>query len=69
MDSKSMVGCFILLIVKSELAHKVRGLNSCRIKTGMGGNAGNKGAVVLRLSIDDTSLMFINCHLQSGRRN
>ena len=49
MDSKSMVGCYILLIVKSELAPKVRGLYNCRIKTGMGGNAGNKGAVVLRL--------------------
>jgi hypothetical protein len=44
-----MVGCFILLFVKSELAPRIRGLSNLRIKTGMGGNAGNKGAVVLRL--------------------
>ena len=63
MDSKSMVGCYLMVFVKADLAPKVRGLFNLKVKTGMGGNAGNKGAVVCRMQIDKTSFMFINCHL------
>jgi len=32
----------------------------------MGGNTGNKGAVVLRFELDDTSIVLANAHLESG---
>lgn len=38
-----------------------------KIKTGLGGSAGNKGAVIVRFKLDDTNMMFLNCHLMSGK--
>lgn len=38
-----------------------------KIKTGLGGSAGNKGSVIVRFKIDDSTIMLINCHLMSGK--
>lgn len=38
-------------------------------KTGMGGRYGNKGALLSRFVIDDTSICFINVHLAAGQRH
>lgn len=65
--AKSMVGCFIGLFVKAKLLSRIRDLKSTKIKTGLGGSAGNKGAVILRFKLDDTPIMLINCHLMSGK--
>lgn len=32
----------------------------------MNGNAGNKGAVLVRFNIDDSSVCIVNAHLASG---
>lgn len=32
----------------------------------MSGNAGNKGAVLIRFNIDDSSVCVVNAHLASG---
>lgn len=37
------------------------------VKTGMGGNFGNKGGAVIRVNIFDTSLCFICAHLAAGK--
>jgi hypothetical protein len=37
------------------------------IKTGLGGSSGNKGAVIVRFKLDDTSIALVNCHLMSGK--
>lgn len=37
------------------------------VKTGMKGRYGNKGAILSRFVIDDTSICFINCHLAAGQ--
>jgi synaptojanin len=65
--AKSMVGCFIGLFVKAKLLSRIRDLKSTKIKTGLGGSAGNKGAVILRFKLDDTPIMLLNCHLMSGK--
>ena len=37
------------------------------IKTGLKGSTGNKGAVIVRFKLDDTSILLMNCHLMSGK--
>ncbi len=36
------------------------------VKTGMGGQFGNKGGVAIRIHIFDTSLCFVCAHLAAG---
>jgi len=62
-----MVGLFTCIFVKSTIRDRIRNLNSAEIKRGLGGLHGNKGAVVVRFMVDDTSLCFVNCHLAAGQ--
>ncbi|RKO99173.1 hypothetical protein CXG81DRAFT_14883 [Caulochytrium protostelioides] len=59
----AMVGLCSFLAVSPATLPRVRNVHSCLVKTGMGGYHGNKGAVVMRVLIDDTSFCFVNCHL------
>jgi hypothetical protein len=65
--AKSMVGCFIGFFVKQKLLSRIKDLKTTKIKTGLGGSAGNKGAVIVRFQLDDTNVMLMNCHLMSGK--
>lgn len=65
--AKVMVGCFIGLFVKHKLLQRITELKTTKIKTGLGGSAGNKGAVIVRFKLDDTNIMLLNCHLMSGK--
>lgn len=62
-----LVGLFTCIFVKSDIRARVSNLSSAEIKRGMGGLHGNKGAIVVRFMVDDTSLCFINCHLAAGQ--
>ena len=66
--AKSMVGCFIGLFVKNRIfkSGRLKDLVPTKIKTGLGGSSGNKGAVIVRFKLDDTSIALVNCHLMSG---
>ena len=63
---KAMVGCFIMLFTKDEHKNKVSNIKTAKVKTGFGGNSGNKGSVSIRFNFDDTSIVLLNCHLTSG---
>ena len=65
--AKSMVGCYIGLFVKHKLLSRITDLKTTKIKTGVWGSSGNKGAVMVRFNLDDTSIMLMNCHLMSGK--
>ena len=42
-------------------------MHTVKIKTGTKGLTANKGSVALRFNFEDTSFMFLNCHLVSGQ--
>ncbi|WFD42472.1 hypothetical protein MPSI1_001117 [Malassezia psittaci] len=67
--SESMVGLFSMVFVKTSLMEFTRDATSYRVKTGLGGRYGNKGALVSRFIIHDSSFCFVNCHLAAGQRN
>ncbi|KAL2025085.1 hypothetical protein VTK56DRAFT_87 [Thermocarpiscus australiensis] len=62
-----LVGLFTCIFVKADLRERVSNLSSAEVKRGMGGLHGNKGAIVVRFLVDDTSLCFVNCHLAAGQ--
>ncbi|KAM0792295.1 hypothetical protein ACM66B_004984 [Microbotryomycetes sp. NB124-2] len=62
-----MIGLFSCIFVKTSEAVALRDTAKLTVKTGMGGRYGNKGAIVSRFVVDDTSVCFINCHLAAGQ--
>lgn len=66
---KVMFGCLIMLFVRDDSLHCVKKMHTCKVKTGAKGMAANKGSTSLRFNYEDTSLMFLNCHLASGQKH
>ncbi|OTB05220.1 hypothetical protein M426DRAFT_141135 [Hypoxylon sp. CI-4A] len=67
LHTATLVGLFTCIFVKSHLRDRIRNINASEIKRGMGGLHGNKGAILVRFMVDDSSLCFINCHLAAGQ--
>ncbi|KAL1974917.1 hypothetical protein VTN31DRAFT_5121 [Thermomyces dupontii] len=67
LHTANMVGLFTCVFIKEKERQRVRNIGSAEIKRGMGGLHGNKGALILRFVLDDSSLCFINCHLAAGQ--
>ncbi|KAJ5621059.1 hypothetical protein N7510_005043 [Penicillium lagena] len=67
LHSANMIGLFTCVFVKHKERHNVKNISASEIKRGMGGLHGNKGALVLRFVLDDSSLCFVNCHLAAGQ--
>lgn len=65
---ESMVGLLLTVFVDADRVgrRRIRHVSHDQVKTGLGGLHGNKGALVTRLMVDDTSLCLINCHLAAG---
>ncbi|KAL7423420.1 hypothetical protein Q5752_001000 [Cryptotrichosporon argae] len=66
--SDCLVGLFSAVFVKGHEREALKDLGITTVKRGIGGIYGNKGAIVARLVMDDTSLCFINVHLAAGQR-
>ncbi|GAA96671.1 uncharacterized protein L969DRAFT_90599 [Mixia osmundae IAM 14324] len=69
LQAENLVGLFTCIFVKSSERAALRDVALTNVKTGMGGRYGNKGAILARLVVDDTSLCFINMHLAAGQRH
>ncbi|CAI7600732.1 unnamed protein product [Penicillium glandicola] len=67
LHTANMVGLFTCVFVKHKERHNIKNLSASEIKRGMGGLHGNKGALVLRFVLDDSSMCFVNCHLAAGQ--
>ncbi|KAF8075794.1 Endonuclease/exonuclease/phosphatase [Lyophyllum atratum] len=65
--TESLVGLFTCVLVKNSERGSLRDASITTIKRGMGGRYGNKGGIVSRFMIEDTSVCLINCHLAAGQ--
>ncbi len=65
--SVQLVGVCLFLFVRNEHLHSVKQVVTDSVKTGAGGNLGNKGGVAVRLRIYDTSIVFVCAHLAAGQ--
>ena len=65
--TSNMIGLFSCVFVKASLRSRIRAVDAAEIKRGMGGLHGNKGALVIRLILDDSSVCLVNCHLAAGQ--
>lgn len=66
--SKQLVGLFICVFVRESESVRIRDIQVETVKTGLGGFHGNKGAICLRMLIDDSSVCFINAHLAAHQK-
>ncbi|CAI2365856.1 unnamed protein product [Moneuplotes crassus] len=66
---ESMCGQLILGYCKSSIKWKISKIAMTKIKQGFGGKTGNKGAVVIRFNLDNTSMIVANAHLESGKKH
>ncbi len=67
LHTASLVGLFTCIFVKSALRDRIQHVHASEVKRGMAGYHGNKGALIVRMVLDDSSLCFINCHLAAGQ--
>jgi len=67
LHTADMVGLFTCIFVKNAERSRIRDVSAAQVKLGMGGLHGNKGALIVRFFMDDSSLCFINCHLAAGQ--
>ncbi|KAG9024319.1 hypothetical protein FRB95_011653 [Tulasnella sp. JGI-2019a] len=65
--TENLVGLFSCIFIRNSEKDALKDIAITTVKRGMGGHYGNKGAIVSRLVIDDSSFCFINCHLAAGQ--
>ncbi|KAK5996151.1 Synaptojanin-1-like protein [Cladobotryum mycophilum] len=65
--AEQMTGLLLLIYASPEIAPTISNISTQQVGTGLLGYFGNKGAVVTRLVLGETTrLVFVNCHLASG---
>lgn len=64
-----MFGLFLMVFVRKELTKKITNVQTTNIKAGFGGILGNKGSLLCRFDLQNTSYLFACCHLNSGHMN
>ncbi|CAE6528242.1 unnamed protein product [Rhizoctonia solani] len=67
--SENLVGLFTCIFVRNSERISVTDAAITTIKRGMKGRYGNKGAIIARFTLDDTSFCFLNCHLAAGQKH
>ncbi|TNY20226.1 Endonuclease/exonuclease/phosphatase [Rhodotorula diobovata] len=65
--NEKLVGLFTVVFARRSIKSRIRDLATQRIKTGFNEAYGNKGSILLRLVLDDSSFCFVNAHLAAGK--
>lgn len=66
-QSVEMVGLMQIAFISDSWKHAIKSVQKDAVKTGMGGQFGNKGAVAIRLRIYETTVCFTCAHLSAGQ--
>lgn len=64
--SKELLGMGLFIYTKDRFKDRITKVSYDTIKLGFLGQVANKGAVIIKMFIDDTLLCFVNCHLEHG---
>ena len=56
----------MIIFINETWKNALRSVHKDIVKTGYGGQFGNKGGVVIRINLFDTSLCFVCAHLAAG---
>ncbi|KAK3720929.1 hypothetical protein QZH41_014536, partial [Actinostola sp. cb2023] len=64
---EQLVGVCLYLFVRPHLVPYIRDVAVHDVKTGLGGSAGNKGGVGIRMLLHATSICFVCSHLAAGQ--
>ena len=67
MKELDLIGLYILIFVKSSCIQYIKNFDYQIIKTGLKGTLGNKGSILLRFNINDSSIALACSHLSSGQ--
>jgi hypothetical protein len=62
-QSHSLVEIYLFLFARKSLRSRLRTTGTSSVATGIGNLYGNKGAVCLRIAVDQVNLTFVNAHL------
>ncbi len=65
-QKQEMVGLFLIIFVSNRWKESIKSVHCDLVKTGQGGLFGNKGAVVIRVKIYETTICFSCAHLAAG---
>ena len=65
---RDLVGIFMVIFVRDPFVKRIKKLETDEVKTGLGGKLGNKGAVIIQFTVDDSNICLINSHLESGAK-
>jgi len=58
-----------MVYVKNTKVKAITNVIKLKTMCGMKGFTGNKGAVSVRFEVYGKSMLFVNCHLESGQEN
>ena len=61
--STHLVGLALCVWVRTSLLHKVRAVRTGKVGIGLMGVGGNKGAIGVSFTVNDTSVCFLNAHI------
>lgn len=67
-DAK-LVGLYSCVFARSSIRPRMKDLAISYIKTGFDSEYGNKGSILARFCIDDSSICLLNNHLAAGEEN
>ena len=67
-QSMNLVGIQMYVFLLEKFIKRATNMETDIVKCGFGNKLGNKGAVIFKLNIDDTSIGIINAHLEAGSK-
>ena len=67
--ARQLVGVMVFVLIAPGLMPLVSDVQMATCRTGLGGLAGNKGGVAVRMKVGYSSLVVVNCHLAAHTKN